>query len=145
MSEYNDFPKDFLRRTMQNVESYQGQFEITNLINNCLGLIIIPNDHLIETLPDYTFDHSDNRFGIGRGNIEFERRQNFELKNIVRHVRNGLSHGLLEQRTYNKEIAGLRIYDRLNKHSPENFSIVLSVEALRDFAFSLANLFLGEA
>ncbi len=143
MSQYQDFPKDFLRRTMQNVTSYHGQYEVTNLINNCLGLIIIPNDHLVDILPDYTFDHSDDRFGIRRANIKNEHGQNFELKNVLRHIRNGLSHGLIEQQTQNGEICGLRIYDRLNKNSPENFSVELSVKELETFAFSLARVFLN--
>jgi hypothetical protein len=33
MSAWDDFPKEFLRRTMWNVEKYQGEYEVTNLIN----------------------------------------------------------------------------------------------------------------
>ena len=144
MSEWEDFPRDFLRRTMMNVESYRGKYEVTNLINNCLGLIVIPNDHLIDTLPDYTFDPDDNSFGITKDNIRYEHKKDYKLRNIVRHIRNGLSHGLIEQRSQNEEIAGLRIFDRLNRRSPENFSLELSIHELELLAFSLAKVFLGE-
>jgi HEPN pEK499 p136 len=144
MSEWQDFPIDFLRRTMKNVESYQGKYETTNLINNCLGLIVIPNNHLIDTLPDYTFDTDDNRFGITKGNIQYESKQNYKLDNIVRHVRNGLSHGLIEQRSDNGEIVGLKIFDRHDKRSPINFRLELSTNELKLLAFSLAKVFLAE-
>lgn len=143
MTAWQDFPRDFLRNTMRNVESYQGEYEVTNLINNCLGLIVIPNDHLIDRLPKYTFNAVDSRFGIKKGNIRHEDKNDYTLRNIVRHVRNGLSHGLIEQQSHNTEIVGLRIFDRLNKKSPENFSLELSIDELKLFAFSLAKVFLA--
>ena len=144
MSAWDDFPKEFLRRTMWNVEKYQGEYEVTNLINNCLGLIVIPNNHLIDMLPKYTFNSDDNEFGINKNNIHYEYTQDFTLRNIVRHVRNGLSHGLIEQRIHKGEIVGLRIFDRLNRQSPENFSLELSINELKLFAFSLAKVFLSQ-
>lgn len=143
MSAWQDFPRDFLRRTMANVENYKGEYEVTNLINNCLGLIVIPNDHLVDTLPKYTFNPNDTRFGITKRNILFQHDRNYKLGNIVRHVRNGLSHGLIEQRSQNGEIVGLRIYDRKDKRSPENFSLELSIDELKRFSFALANAFLA--
>ena len=144
MSEWQDFPIDFLRRTMANVENYTGEYEVTNLINNCLGLIVIPNDHLVNRLPKYTFDKHDTTYGITRENILFEEHSNYTLENIVRHVRNGFSHGLIEQQSQNAEIVGLRIYDRLNKKSPNNFKLELSIGQLKLFAFSLAKVFLPQ-
>lgn len=143
MSEWQDFPQAFLRRTMMNVESYRGKYEVTNLINNCLGLIVIPNDHLLEMLPKYTFNANDKRFGIMKRNIRYEYKEDYELQNIVQHVRNGLSHGHIEQQSAEGEIVGLRIFDKRNKTSPENFSVVMSIDELKLFAFSLANAFLG--
>ena len=44
MSSYNyeHFVKDFSNRTLKNYEKYQGDNEVTQLINSMLGIIIIP-------------------------------------------------------------------------------------------------------
>jgi len=144
MSKWEDFPRDFLRRTMLNVENYRGTYDVVNLINNCLGMIVIPNEHLIEALPEYSFDHADKRFGIDKNNITYEHKENYKLSNILRHVRNGLSHGLIEQRTQDEEIIGVRFFDRADRDSPDNFSLELSINELRQFAFSLAKAFLDD-
>ena len=64
----------------------------------------------------------------------------FGLKNIVRHIRNGLSHGRIEQKTEGKEIVGLRIFDKHN--SNENFSIEFKIEEFKTFALRVADDFL---
>lgn len=64
MSEYNDFPKDFVTRTLKNLDNYTGIFEVTNLINNCLGLIIIPRQKMNNQISDYIFDEVNSDYGI---------------------------------------------------------------------------------
>ncbi|MBI4548731.1 MAG: hypothetical protein HY707_12165 [Ignavibacteriae bacterium] len=144
MSEFKDFPKDFLRRSIDNVRSYTGEFEVTNIINNCLGLIIIPKEHLIDGLPEYFFDGHDTSYTIRRSNIKFESSSDYSLKNIVRHMRNGLAHGRIEQRTADGKIAGLRIFDQPTKDTPENFSLELTIDELIDFSIELSKYFLKD-
>jgi len=71
MSQYENFPIDFITRTQLNLKNYNGEFEVTNLINNCLGLIIIPKQKLNENLPEYTFDDQNRDYGITKQNIKF--------------------------------------------------------------------------
>ena len=143
MSEYTNFPIDFVKRTKANLSDYSGDFEVTNLINSCLGLIIIPKQRISDRIPTYEFTEQNCDFGITLKNICFEQNKNYELSNILRHIRNGLAHGRIEQKSKNGEIAGLRIYDK-NNNSGENFSIEFSVEEFKRFAISVSNKFIEE-
>ncbi len=144
MSEYADFPKDFLIRTKNNLQSYSGTYEVTNLINSCLGLIIIPKQLLIRNLTAYEFSDNDKTYGFSKENIKYEEENNFKLDNVLRHIRNGLSHGCIEQKSVEKEIAGIRIFDRYNENSPENFSVELSIDELKQFALKLSDNFINQ-
>ena len=139
MSEWKDFPRDFAARSRINVEKYSGEYEVTNLINNCLGLIVIPKELNLESLPIYKFAEEDHTFGINKKNIEKLDDSNYSLLNVLRHIRNGLSHGLIDQRTENGDITAIRIWDRENKQSPGNFSITLTIDELKKFSFSIAD------
>lgn len=95
MSEYKDFPRDFVNRSKANVENYCGEYEITNLINNCLGLIIIPKETLSKNIPEYIFNYNDKSYSITRSNITHSE-DGYSLSQVLRHIRNGLSHGRIE-------------------------------------------------
>jgi hypothetical protein len=138
MSEYTNFPRDFIDRSKANVENYNGEYEITNLINNCLGLVIIPKQKLAKNIPEYEFDDNDKSYGITRSNI-IHSDDGYSLSQVVRHIRNGLAHGRIEQRVNGDKISGLRIHDKFNDSSPENFSIEFTVEEFKCFAFSLSS------
>jgi len=130
--EYSDFPKDFIMRTQKNLKKYRGKFEVTNLINSCLGLIIIPKEQLKNNLPIYIFNDQDKKtYGISKINIKYEVNGDFSLTKTVDHIRNGIAHGRIQQRSsFDKRIIGLRIHDSYSTKEPENFSIELSVYEL---------------
>lgn len=142
MSYYKDFPIDFIKRTQSNLDSYEGDFEITNLINNCLGLIVIPRQKLGKNLPDYIFDDKNNDYGISKINIEFEKNDDYSLSNTLRHIRNGIAHGRIEQKTENKQIVGLKIYDKNQNEDDENFIIVFTIDEFKKFALAISNAFM---
>lgn len=141
MSRYSDFPIDFLKRTQINLNNYTGDYEVTNLINNCLGLIVIPKELIINRLADYTFSDEDKKFGITKLNIKHETKENYELKNVLRHIRNGLAHGRIEQESTDNTITGLRIFDCNFKTKDENFSIEFTVQEFKDFAIKISDEF----
>jgi len=138
MSVYADFPRDFIDRSKKNVEDYRGEYEVTNLINNCLGLIIIPKEILRNNIPEYEFDNNDTSYGITRSNIT-QSDDGYSLSQVLRHIRNGLAHGRIQQKVNGDIISGLRIHDKLNDNFPENFSIKLTVDEFKSFAFSLSS------
>lgn len=139
MSEYTNFPKDFLVRTKDNLSNYRGSYVVTNLINSCLGLIIIPNELLIKKLPNYQFTDNDKSYGITKHNILVNIENNYSLKKVVRGIRNGLAHGNIEQKTTNKEISGIRISNTYNKKT--KLTIEFTVDEFKDFALKLCDDF----
>jgi hypothetical protein len=149
VSEYKDFSKDFIQRTKCNLAMYDGKYEVTHLINSCLGLIIIPKEMLAEKLSNEPAYEDDLSYGISKekNSIKDDYAPNgdktYSLKNIIRHIRNGLSHGRIEQRVKNREIVGLRIYDKQNEKSSENFSIDFTIEQFKTFALRVADDFLN--
>lgn len=139
MSEYNDFPKDFIERTKVNIDKYTGDYEITNLINNCLGLIIIPNELLVDRLPIYEFNDNDKSYGISRQNILVNISNDYSLKKIVKGICNGLAHGNIKQRTKNREISGLEIsniYDEKTK-----LTIQFTIQEFIEFTKKVSEVF----
>ena len=138
MSAYTDFPRDFIDRSKTNVENYCGEYEITNLINNCLGLIIIPKQRLANNIPQYEFDNNDKSYGITRSNIT-QSDDGYSLSQVLRHIRNGLAHGRIQQKLSGDKISDLKIHDKFNDSSPENFSVEFTVEEFKCFAFSLSS------
>jgi len=144
--EYKDFSKNFIERTKDNLRIYSGKCEVTNLINCCLGLIIIPKEILVDKLSNDAVYEYDLSYCISKtkncitDDYAPTGDNTFGLKNIVRHIRNGLSHGRIEQKTEGKEIVGLRIFDKHN--SNENFSIEFKIEEFKTFALRVADGFL---
>ena len=46
----------FVKRTLENIENYNGEYTFTMLVNSLLGLIILPNEYNIKGLRNYKFD-----------------------------------------------------------------------------------------
>ncbi len=141
MSEYENFPTDFIKRTREIIDSYSGKRDVTNLINCCLGLIIIPTQKFHTDIPATNAKDDIEDLGIDHEKISILADNDYSLSTIIRHIRNGLSHGRIEQRTENRVITGLRIHDKLNDSAPENFAIELTVEEFKAFAIRFSELF----
>lgn len=144
--EYKDFSRDFIKRTKCNLAMYDGKYEVTNLVNCCLGLIIIPKETIIDRLSNDAVYENDLSYGISKtknhikdGHVPSSDNK-FGLKNIVRHIRNGLSHGRIEQAIEGENIIGLRIFDMYD--GSENFSIKFKLEEFKTFALRVADDFL---
>lgn len=143
MSTYSQFPKDFITRTKKDINSYSKDYDVTNLINSCLGLIIIPKELKIQKLPSYTFEETNKKYGITKTSIELCKDENYSLNNIVRHIRNGLSHGLIDFESSNgSTIDFIIISDRKCEEAPKNFTIRFSTEEFKTFAVKVADDFL---
>lgn len=133
--EYTRFEINFVERTLENLENYKGKHEVTDLINNCLGLIIIPRQKFYDSIPDYTFSsEGDKIYGITNKNIEIE--ENLSLSKTLGHIRNGLAHGRIDQIVKDGKITKLRIHDKHN--DSENFAITFSIKEFKEFAIKVS-------
>ena len=147
MSEYNNFEYDFIRRTLDILENYWGKYDVTSLINNCIGLLVLPKELLAEKIPIVVLSDFQKSYGITKKNIifikpekkdiRFENYNEYNTRNVVTHMRNAISHGhIVQESVLSEQIEELcfKDYDSSNI----TFEAVLSIEELKDFAILIA-------
>ena len=169
MSSYNieHLLKSFASRTMKNLEfieknySDEGLYEITQLINSLLGLIVLPyeankndcknNDSLLkEAAPDAYYSIRDL---IVKCNDEKRLYDSYnsttEVGHFIMHIRNAISHSgddgilfspVLEQEQITDVYFYDRFYDRQQRVLKE-FCVKISVGELRDLVRNIYDLF----
>lgn len=139
MSAYIDFEYDFIERTLLDIERYQGEFGVTMLLNSCVGLLVIPKENLFDKLSD----EDVSQYGIDMNKIRVNDNSGFpnSFKNILRHIRNSISHGNFNQSdTSGGIIRTLRFQDFMkeNGRRKKTFEMTISVEEFRKFAIGVA-------
>lgn len=143
MAVYEKFPRAFIERTKEDIAAYSGQYNVTNLINSCLGLIVIPKELMVGKLPKYSFDNIDLQYGVTKKSISLCKDKNYSLNNIVRHIRNGLSHGLIKFKSIDgSTINFIIISDRKYDETSFNFKMSFTTEEFKTFALRVSDNFL---
>lgn len=148
MSMYAEFTKDFATRTLENLyyietaeENGENTYEVTQLINSFLGLIVFPREQDEERVCRVSIDPTilDNlRLGI-TGNTYTGRHEEVNLQNLIYHFRNAISHGHIEPHAdRNKEISVLEFYDCNPYRKKEQFRIKVEISLLREFVCAFA-------
>lgn len=155
--EYKDFEYDFVERTLRNIEWIEKQnsivkddptsmtfYEFTNLINQCLGLILLPSQFSNNTfLANFTQELT--HYGVGDNIVnKIKGNKDKTLSNILRHLRNGIAHGHIQQYSVNNhDITDVRILDAdkgvvITSDDDAHTIIELNIEELRTFAIKVA-------
>lgn len=155
--EYKDFEYDFVERTLRNIEWIEKQnsivkddptsmtfYEFTNLINLCLGLILLPSQFSNSTfLANFTQELT--HYGVGDNIVnKIKGNKDKTLSNILRHLRNGIAHGHIQQYSVNNhDITDVRILDAdkgvvITSDDDAHTIIELNIEELRTFAIKVA-------
>ena len=149
MSEYKNFEYDFIKRTLNILENYAGEYEITSLINNCIGLLILPKASFELKLPTDILSDNIKIYGITRKNINFIRHEKMEIRfdnydeynirNVVTHMRNAIAHGHIEQESIEHgQIKNLCFRDENNNSKQETFKAIFSINEFKEFAVLIA-------
>ena len=154
---YKDFEYDFVIRTLRNIEVIEKQivinkknnndttfYEFTNLINQCLGLILLPSQFSNSTfLANFTQELT--HYGVGDNIVnKIKGNKDKTLSNILRHLRNGIAHGHIQQYSVNNhDITDVRIFDAdkgvvITSDDDAHTIIELNIEELRTFAIKVA-------
>ena len=154
---YKDFEYDFIERTLKNLswiekqwyqrcqeqETDENFYEFTNLVNQCLGLIIFPkefsDDTFINQLPQEL-----KSYHIGDSIVKKIKGDNKTLKNILHHLGNGIAHGhILQYSNGNNDITDVKIFDvnpQVRKPTEQDAHTIFefSVEELKTFVIKVA-------
>lgn len=103
MSEYKNFNRCTVCRSAQNLKNYQGEFEVTMLLNTLYLTVISPIEArtLNHTTPIY--DWLTENISVNKCNNDFNAFQ------IVRFLRNGLAHMNIHIASENNKIEKIKI------------------------------------
>ena len=134
MATYDEMVTDFSQRTKSLVKGYKGKYNVTLLINCCLGLIVLPKEKYFKLIPDEEIPIEGELWGLTRETIQVRcKKCGYNLRHVIRRIRNGICHFRIKSIPNEEgQIAFLDISDG------EDFSATLAVDNLRKLAFSLA-------
>lgn len=143
---------DFVYRTKQIIEQYEKfnidnheKFEVTLLINCLVGLLIIPNQHWFNKLPETEI--SEVEWGINLDQILFIRHgETKNVKVVATHLRNSISHyhfKLLALNDINIDEIELSDYLPMNRGGALTFHTSMPITSLWKFADRLSQEFLA--
>ena len=144
----NDFVKDFAKRTRKNYEkAASGPYEITQLINSTVGLLIIPKEKQSDAISD-TMLNNQLLQKMKSCVMVNTYPKSLTLCQICRHLRNAISHSRMEfdagrPSSPSKPLAIQNIIFR-DEHVENNiivaeFEIKVSVDLLREFLFAFSD------
>jgi len=134
--EYKEvFEKEIISRTLGLLQEYSGPYEKTLLLNCCIGLLITPKEFLWDKLPETPINKKE--WGICPSEIKMNGEKT--VKQVVRHIRNAISHNDVKYSSENgKDITHIRIISK--DRNVETFKIDnLKVESFETFVKQFAN------
>ena len=133
--EYDEIEVDFIERTLELICKYKGNYEVTLLINCCLGLLVLPKEKHLESIPKQKIPTTGSLWGLSRDSVTGVGCEHcgYKLSNVIRRIRNGICHFHVKTLPDGTgEIGKIEIKDR------GNFKAVLSIDEFRELAVSLA-------
>lgn len=138
-----EFEKDFMKRTLDLVKNYRGEFDATLLLNCLLGLLIVPRETSLQKIPADPIANLTN-WGISPASIiSFGRRNRSNeypdtLRGVVYSLRNSVAHFRIVPVQENRSVKGFRFSDM------SGFKAVIDVSEMRTFVGKLAEHLEGQ-
>ena len=150
---YQDLVRDFARRTRVNLETLRvlketrpdiELYEVTQLVNSMLGLLVFPQQRFYEHVPKIPLsDLADLGWPIPR--VEGNYPQVKDLRELVRFLRNAISHCNLEfLADSNEQINGLIVWNTNPRTGQTTWKARLSIEDIEKITDKFIQLLLEE-
>lgn len=118
--DYQDLVRDFAHRTRDNLATLRNLqemrpdakvYEVTQLINSMLGLLVFPQQRYFDHIPETTLGELESR-GWPIPEVEGNYPQVRSLRELVRYLRNAIAHCNIEFLADAKgQINGLRVWN----------------------------------
>ena len=147
----NEFIRDFAERTKANLELLaDGPYEVTQLINSTVGLLIIPREKCFNSITDNLIKpelltRMKNNIGVHTHEGE-ESIESIDLQKICRHMRNAVAHGNIDFKAEKSPLTSgpltihSVVFTDTNPHnSTEQFKINVSIGLLKEFLFAFSD------
>lgn len=133
----------YIDRSIENLlyieNSQSANYEVTQLINSLLGLLILPNEERYVKIENSDISSATLSYIQQKTTLCLDKNMQKEdnsLKNIVRHLRNSACHFRIKF-CGNNEIEKIRFQDfdkdKITKKSTKNFEAELDIKLLRAF------------
>lgn len=151
--------EDFIKRTKVNLQTIQeeidsrqkrGEFyEVTHMLNYCLGLVVYPTELLKEKKLKITNKEQYKFCEMPYGKIllclDNSWKNTIKFDCVLRHMRNSICHRQIATNTNGKYITELHFYDydrkKGNERRTANFHMVMSIKQLPLFANEVINFY----
>ncbi|MBE0539182.1 MAG: hypothetical protein IH620_05670 [Ignavibacterium sp.] len=139
-----EFKVDFVKRSLDILNQYEGEYPFSNLINCTLGLVLLPfekGDNVevwgklisdVEVLKDVQINIFEPKL--------FNIIQPKSLNNFLKRMRHGFAHQNIIPINENKEFVKIQIINEYRKVI--DLDVTFTREQLRDFALFIANTYL---
>ena len=140
--EYVDLKKDLPERTIDILEKYEGEYNVTLLINCLTALLILPREIFSDRIPDVDIQNLHD-WGLKEEHVIKVRCDScgYNLRDIVRSMRNALAHMSIDVTSNNeRQIDKVRFEDKRAKVELE-----IPVTDLKTFVIKLARCVIGHA
>ena len=133
--QYEKFKRDFIIRTKENLLKIteQNGYEVTQLINSSIGLLIVPEQKFYNEI-DNSFV---NEATLNEINLCIDSKNKMSLKEIVRHLRNSISHSRIKFENDNGKISKILFEDRVENTT--TFYAKIGVELYEKFVLEFSN------
>jgi hypothetical protein len=133
-----EFERDFMQRTLELVQRYEGPHDATLLLNCLLGLLIVPKEASIERIP---LDPLRNlkEWGISPESIKAcgapnkTNPQPQTLRGVVHNLRNAVAHFRFSPRHENRRVVGFSFSDK------NGFDASIDLDEMKVFVHRLAD------
>ena len=146
-SDENNFTKEFFQRTIYNLKLYEHhnkickevfKYEVTQLINSLLGLIVfVKEDSVNFTSIKLSDIIKADKIRWQYCDINGGKPEEKNLKNFLRHLRNAIAHKRLTIRSNaNKEISTVIFED---KNRRNNFRVELTIKEIKHLIKQLSS------
>ena len=149
--EYQHLIEDFARRTRDNLRRLNALkasgvevYEVTALVNSMLGLLVFPQQRYVDSIPETPIDELANQ-GWPIPSVDENFPQVPNLRQLVRHLRNAISHFNVEFFADSSgQIAGLIVWNVDLRSNRTTWKARLSVSDLDAIAHRFIALILRE-
>jgi hypothetical protein len=136
--EYKHLVKDFARRTKSNLvflESRAGDpdfevFEVTQLVNSMLGLLVFPKEAFFRHLPPTPLSELAKKGWPAISLLEGDPPCR-DLRTLIRYLRNSVAHFNLEFTSDGHVLTGLKVWNTTPDRTTVVWKAVLSLQDLR--------------
>lgn len=148
--EYQDLVTDFIKRTQHNLSLVRGHatankeaYEVTQLINSMLGLLVLPQQICFGKIPQLTMNEL-RELGWPEPALKGEYGELSDLRELLNHLRNSITHFNMMFTETGGVLDGVAIWNHKGgkRENPKNWQVTLGLDELMTVTNRLIDLIL---